>query len=43
MAQNDSFKCDCCEYVEKRLLPSYVRVSETPCPECGGKMIRVAQ
>lgn len=38
---NDTFKCEDCGYEEKRKAPPYIRVSSTPCPECGGKMIRV--
>ena len=37
---NDWFKCESCNYEELRLVPSYIKVSETPCPECGGKMVR---
>ncbi len=37
---NDWFKCESCNYEERRLVPSYIKVSETPCPERGGKMVR---
>lgn len=37
---NQWFKCEKCDYEEARLLPDYVKVSETPCPKCGGKMVR---
>lgn len=37
---NSWFKCNNCDYAEQRLLPNHVQVSETPCPECGGKMVR---
>ena len=39
--RSDWFKCEKCGYEERRLVPSYIKVSQTPCPECGGKMIRV--
>jgi len=34
------FKCQKCGNEEARLIPSHVKVSETPCPKCGGKMVR---
>jgi len=34
------FKCENCGYAERRLLPPDVKVSTTPCPECGGTMKR---
>ena len=37
---NQYFKCERCGYEEAKLAPDYVKVSETPCPECGGKMVR---
>lgn len=36
----DYFKCEDCGYAEPRLLPSHITVSDTPCPECRGRMIR---
>lgn len=38
MANNGWFKCVECGYEERRLVPDYVKVSEVPCPKCGGKM-----
>jgi predicted Zn-ribbon and HTH transcriptional regulator len=40
MENNGWFKCEKCGYEEKKLVPDHVKVSETPCPKCGGKMIK---
>lgn len=37
---NPWFKCQDCGYEERRLIPDYIKVAQSPCPECGGKMIR---
>ena len=42
MINRDWFKCILCRYAEKRKLPDYVKVSQTPCPECGGITVRVS-
>lgn len=34
------FKCEHCGYTETRRIPDYIRVSTTPCPHCGVRMIR---
>jgi len=38
--ERPGFKCKKCRYEERRLLPSYVTKPETPCPKCGGQMVR---
>ena len=38
MANDGWFKCDKCGYEEKKLVPDHVKVSQTPCPKCGGTM-----
>ena len=35
------YKCDKCGYTERRLLPNYIKTSDTPCPKCNGKMKRI--
>lgn len=37
---SDWFRCEGCGYEEMRKAPSWVKVSETPCPHCGKKMVR---
>lgn len=37
---NPYFRCENCGYEEARLIPDHIKVSETPCPRCGGKMVR---
>lgn len=34
------FHCVDCNYEEYRLAPNYITVSSSPCPKCGGKMVR---
>jgi DNA-directed RNA polymerase subunit RPC12/RpoP len=38
MAKDDTFICSNCKYEEKRLILG--NTSSTPCPRCGGKMVR---